>query len=441
MHKNDAIGVIVLNMYKTEGKMKKSIILGLFLALISSMPVWSQTQAQMFQKVGVVGDSLSHGFFGVTVEKKTQDWAYPVLVSKQAGASVSYNELAGPYVNLEDVLKWDCGVFCIASSIIGGNGKTVSLPTHAGITGAEYTTLLKTSGKCEDITATKQDKEWYWETWYWYTYRWVTVADCQDPDKFHQYGLRDAGTQTQIMEKVKPTFLFGTAAANHVLCTALHTSTDCLDEARYKRDIRAFFARMSAMGSLKGGVLFTIPNVTAIAFLEKYTDPQGRANYSGLKAFFRGSVSDPNQVLDATEVAKISTFLTMLNNEIKAQGATMRFAVADLKVIFDDMKENGRPLASSTGWSPGNARAAWPLPNQPGVFGLDGVHPNMFGHSVFANELIKAINSRYGFAIPQVSEYTAWYYDSLNRNPVDLKKFLTENIFGQAISWVVSIFA
>lgn len=64
----------------------------------------------------------------------------------------------------------------------------------------------------------------------------------------------------------------------------------------------------------------------------------------------------------------------------------------------------------------------------------------MYGHSLFANELIKAINTRYGYSIPQVSEYTAWYYDSLNRNPVDLKKFLTENIFGQAISWVISIF-
>ncbi|GBF48670.1 hypothetical protein LPTSP4_01700 [Leptospira ryugenii] len=441
MNKNATNSVNVLKMFRSEDKMKKIGIFGALLALWLASPLAAQSQTEMFSRVGVVGDSLSHGFFGVTVEKKTQDWAYPVLVSKQAGASVSYNVLKGPYVNLEDVLKWDCGVFCIAGAIIGGNQTTVSLPSHAGITGAEYTTLLRTSGKCEDVTATKQEKQWYWRTWYHFTYRWVTVADCKEPDKFHQFGLRSSGTQTEIMEKVKPTFLFGTAGANHVLCTALHTSLDCLDEARFKRDIREFFRRMSAMGSLKGGVLFTIPNVTAIAFLERYQDPQGRANYSGLKAFFRNSVSDPNQVLDATEINTISNFLTMLNNEIKAQGATMRFAVADLKVIFDDLKENGRPIRSSSGYSPGNARANWPLPNQPGVFGLDGVHPNMFGHAVFANELIKAINTRYGFSIPQVSEYTAWYYDSLNRNPVDLKKFLTENIFGQAISWVVSIFA
>lgn len=45
----------------------------------------------------------------------------------------------------------------------------------------------------------------------------------------------------------------------------------------------------------------------------------------------------------------------------------------------------------------------------------------MYGHAVMANELIKAINAKYGVAIPQVSEYNAWYYDELNRNPVDLK--------------------
>lgn len=30
----------------------------------------AQSQAQLFAKPGVIGDSLSHGFFGATVEKK-----------------------------------------------------------------------------------------------------------------------------------------------------------------------------------------------------------------------------------------------------------------------------------------------------------------------------------------------------------------------------------
>lgn len=420
----------------------KSIKLITLILSLCSLSLSAQvTVGQLFQKPAVIGDSLSQGFYGVTVERKTQDWAYPVLVSKQAGSNVSYNVLKGPYANLEDILKLNCGPICLASAIIGGNDSTVALPTHAGITGADYTNALYTNGSCEDIRATKLVKEWYWETWYWYTYRWVTAPDCVQSDKFHQYGLRDAGTQIQIMEKVKPTFLFGTVAANHVLCTALATNLACLDYPRFEKDIRESMRRLAAMGSLKGGVLFTVPNVTAIGYLEKYTDPQNRPGFSGRKAFYRSSVSSADQVLDDTEVATITTFLTNLNNEVKAQATSMGFALADAKVLFDDIKENGRPIKSPNGYSPGSARATWPLPNQPGLFGLDGVHPNMYGHSVMANELIKAINAKYGVSIAQVSEYNAWYYDDLNRNPVDLKNFLTNNILGQAISWIIGIFA
>lgn len=225
-----------------------------------------------------------------------------------------------------------------------------------------------------------------------------------------------------------------------MLCTVLTTSTSCLDETRYKKDIREVMRRLAAIGSIKGGVLFTVPNVTTLFFLEPYRDPKRRENLTGLKAFYRSSVSHESQVLDSKEVRKITDYLTMLNDEIKVQGAAMGFAVADLKVVFDDLKENGRRIESPSGWSPGHARASWPLPGQPGVFSLDGVHPNMYGHAVFANELIKAINSHYGFSIPQVSEYAAWYYDSLNRDPIDLKKYLTEYTFGIFISWILQTF-
>ncbi|MCB1176833.1 MAG: hypothetical protein KDK36_04550, partial [Leptospiraceae bacterium] len=181
-------------------------------------------------------------------------------------------------------------------------------------------------------------------------------------------------------------------------------------------------------------------NVTAIAYLEEYKDPQGRGNYSGLKAFYRSSVSSPDEVLDANEIETIRKFTVMLNNELKAQATSMGFALTDAELLFNDIKENGRPIKSSSGWSPGNAGVNWPLPGKPGVFGLDGVHPNLYGHAVMANELIKSINSRYNLNIPQVNEYNAWYNDSLNRNPVDLKNFLTNSIIGQVISWIIGIF-
>jgi hypothetical protein len=413
----------------------------LFIALaLFAGAINAQTRAELFARPGVIGDSLSQGFFGATVESKSQAWAYPVLVAKQGGSNVTYNVLKGPFINLEDVLKGNCGPICIASSIIGGNNSTVALPTHAGITGAEYTTVLKTSGKCEDVTATKQVKDWYWKNWYTFTYRWITVADCVEPDKFHRFGLRESGTQMEIMEKVKPSFIFATAGNNHVLCTALHTSTSCLDDDRFRRDFREFVRRTAAIGSVKGGVIFTTPNVTAIGYLEDYKDPSGRFEYTGRKAFYRASVSSPDHVLDKNELARIVVSLDIVNNEIKAQAAANRWALTDAKLIFDDITANGRPIRNSSGYSPGIARGGWPLPGKPGIFGLDGVHPNMYGHAVLANELIKSINAKYGVSLGLVDEYSAWFYDSLNQKPVDLKNFLSETIFGQFITWVIGVF-
>ncbi len=438
--------------------MRSKLIVGVIAAAIAmgstslfTGALGAQSMRDLFRKPGAMGDSLSQGFYGVTVEAKTQDWAYPVLVSKQAGGNLYYNKLKGPYANLEDVLKLKCGPICLIKTVIGGNSSTVGTPTHAGITGAEYTSVLRTSGKCENIYAKKWKNEFYWKkkrkkVWRWYVnysvpaWRKVQVADCQKPDKFHQYGLRSSGTQMQIMEKVKPSFVFAAVGANHVLCTALGTSLDCLDEARFKRDVREVMSRLRRISSVKGGVIFTVPNVTAIAYLENYRDPRGRASYSGLKAFYRTSVRKTSQALDANEVRTIERFLTMLNNELKNQARASNYALTDAKLVFDDIKENGRPIRASNGYSPGTAGANWPLPGRPGVFGLDGVHPNRYGHAVMANELIKSINAQYGINIGKVDEYSAWYYDSLNRKPVDLKRFLTHNIIGKAISWVVNTF-
>lgn len=405
---------------------------------VMSASVQAVTQQEMFARPGVIGDSLAQGFYGVTVEKKTQDWAYPVLVSKQAGTSLSYNVLNGPYINAEDVFKLQCGPFCIIRSVIGGNTSTVALPTNTAVTGATYTSVLYTTGTCQDVRLRKMglSVRWYYV---FPIFEWVEMPDCQSPSKFHQLGLRDAGTQIEIMQKIRPTFVFATAAANHVLCTALQLNTTCQDMARFKRDFSETMRRLAAIGSVKGGVLFTIPDITSIAYLERYNDPQGRDAYTGLKAFYRSSVSSPYQILDRYEIGRTAEFLRVMNDDIKAQGAAMGFAVADIKVVFDDIRENGRPITGPNGYAPGLARANWPLPNQPGVFGLDGVHPNMLGHAVFSNELIKSINAKYAYNIPKVSEYSAWYYDSLNRNPVNTKDFLGNNLFGQIISWVISV--
>lgn len=379
----------------------KSVRAIIFAACFLMTVAHATSVEELFQRPGVIGDSLSQGFYGVGVQKKTQDWAYPVLVAKQVGAELKYNTLSGPSFNIEDVVKQQCSPGCVAKGLKGVLIAKVHLPSHAGVSGADYTTALKMSGKCADIER---------------------APICLPPDDFHRLALGGAGTQVQIMEKLKPTFLFGSIAANHVLCAAIQTSVNCLDMQRFKRDFAEVMRRMKAMGSLRGGVLFTVPNVTSIPLLEFYRDPLGRKAYTGYKLRMNNIITSPNQILDVDEIKVIKKFTVEMNEAIRQEGGAAGFAVADLETVFDNIQVGGRQITSLNGKKSVIAYAHWPMPGRAGLFALDGVHPNMLGHSVIANEIIRAINYRYRLEIKPISEYLAWENDSLNQEPIDVQR-------------------
>jgi len=412
-------------------------------------PVTPVPLAELFRRPGVIGDSLAQGFYAATVQKKSQDWAYPVIVAKAAGAKVTYNALSGPGVNMEDVFKGWCDPICVALGIIGGQVERVELPTHVGITGSQYVKAVRTSGRCKNVYSEKKVRQkrkkrrWYWLWWYKIVYRWLTLPDCSFPDFYHRFGLDNAGTQIQIMEKIQPSFIFASDAANHVLCTALKTRTSCLNEEEFKRYFGEVMFRFRNIFTVRGGVLFTIPNVNRISYLEPYTDPLGRAELSGLKTFYRTFVTNPEQVLDTSEQAQITEFTEMLNDQIKLEAAVANYAVADIAAVFDDIHFNGREVRSPSGAYLATARTNWPVSDpyyEAGIFGLDGVHPNRYGHTVLATELIKAINIKYAVNIPLPSEYFAWTFDTLNQEPINIKQFLDHTLIGQMTSILISIY-
>ena len=65
-----------------------------------------------------------------------------------------------------------------------------------------------------------------------------------------------------------------------------------------------------------------------------------------------------------------------------------------------------------------------PIGKIPGIFGLDGIHPNQLGHTALANQIIKQINDERHYHIPFMDEYAAWDADRLNQRPVDLKRMV-----------------
>ena len=360
---------------------------------------------------------MSQGFFAATVESKTQEWSFPVLVSKQAGAGqLRYNTFHGPYINLEKLLRLECGPICLAQQI-AGKVESVWMPTHVAVSGADYKDVLYRSGQCKDI---RKDK-------------------CKEPNKYNQWTLGPWGTQIEIIEKARPSFLFLNAAANHVHCATLSTKLECLDEEKFKEHFWETVRRVKAISSIKGGAFFTVPDVTAIRLLEYYEDPEGRPEYSGLKPILQQGVDHPDYVLDAEEIKVIRAFVDMMNQEIRLAAQELNFAVAPVYQRFNEIVAGKVRLVSKSGYSPGLIHANWPTEGKPGILGLDGIHPNKLGHTLMANLIIQAVNQTYQIDIEEIDEYAAWYFDSLNQTPIDLHQVVNGWGVKTVINWLINL--
>ncbi|MBC5993931.1 SGNH/GDSL hydrolase family protein [Pontibacter cellulosilyticus] len=99
-------------------------------------------------------------------------------------------------------------------------------------------------------------------------------------------------------------------------------------------------------------------------------------------------------VLDAAEQKNIKDATTAFNDIIKAQAAAKGLALWDAYSYFNSIKtgfvKNG--VAYSPSFITGN------------LFSLDGVHLTPRGNAIAANEIINAINAKYGSNVPQVDE-------------------------------------
>lgn len=103
--------------------------------------------------------------------------------------------------------------------------------------------------------------------------------------------------------------------------------------------------------------------------------------------------------LDEAELQEISNATQAFNETIRNTAADKSLALFDANAFFKSIQggfaENG--VAYSPAYISGN------------LFSLDGVHPTPRGYAIIANEMIKAINSRYNARIPtvDVTQYRA----------------------------------
>jgi len=102
----------------------------------------------------------------------------------------------------------------------------------------------------------------------------------------------------------------------------------------------------------------------------------------------------PNALtLDAEEIAIATQAANDFNSAISSIAAARNIAVTDINGLFKNIKANGY-TASGVTYTSSYITG--------GLFSLDGVHPTNRGAGVVANEMIKAINAKYGTNITGV---------------------------------------
>jgi hypothetical protein len=483
---------------------------------------------------GAIGDSLSHGAYGITIEPKTQLWAYPPFVVRQMGGRVDQLPPTGDPGNIglrinmiqdmwgfEDMIKGNCPQLagadlsvmnqelkvrindCIATRFpppgaINPNFMTpsmtvdttpTSLPTHAGISGFDYTTVLRTNGVCTDIIVQR------------------TGTTCDKAPGTARSGLDgSASTPIEIMEQTKPHFVFATVGGNHALACALMTLplNTCLDWGRFEEDATETFDRLAKIPQVRGGIVFGVPPLTALAHLRDVTFRVARIEFAAhsaprlrianvsvkmpywrlpsaeqrvqqsaaaiqtLAGFLEVLASPFEQLqdnidlaavpadvlhsiatqlnqaateiqassLDQAEVDQLDGFVRAMNAKMQELSQRNRFAYLDAYTMFQNLRTNGLLIRRADGTPICTVRAEFPLPTQAaggrgcGVFSLDGFHPNKFGHGILTKHLIETLNAYYDLKIPLPDLGPVYQSDSLNQAPIDIIPYLRNASLG-----------
>ena len=194
----------------------------------------------------------------------------------------------------------------------------------------------------------------------------------------------------------------------------------------YKADIGA----LTALSSVKGGVLFAVVDVTNAAlmfhsnllftaykaefdaFAGQVTavDPSCMSNVALISFQMAGAIRAGQHppaitcqpglpglagifVLDSVEVGTVQQYVATYNRYIQAKADSIGWAYVDINPILVQLKASG-------------AIPIFPYPVPDTAFGtyvsLDGIHPTIKAHTLIANEMIDSVNAKYGSSIPAI---------------------------------------
>ncbi len=111
-------------------------------------------------------------------------------------------------------------------------------------------------------------------------------------------------------------------------------------------------------------------------------------------------------ILSENEIAEVRTATAQYNAAIQAMAQNYDLAVADMAARMEDLIA-GLRLDDNSIYTADYFSGITTLPNL--FFSLDGVHPNRKGYVILANEIIDAINEKYGASL---RKYDPGYFDA-----------------------------
>jgi hypothetical protein len=145
-------------------------------------------------------------------------------------------------------------------------------------------------------------------------------------------------------------------------------------------------------GPLQLGDLVLLPAANVIAAGTGI--PLGGYNYVNPAAGSNGLPLPESLILRAAAVADTRTETAKMNAVVDSVATRPFVTRVDIAGLLAGISANGVQIG-------GNLYTSAFITG--GLFSLDGVHPNDLGYALMANQLIDAVNTRFGSAIPQVN--------------------------------------
>ncbi len=390
-----------------------------FFAVVAA-PMFAQRGSADFSRYVALGDSYGAGYSNDSLVISHQQFSYPAVIARQAGAPDFQQPLISePGIPPELVLTSLSPITFVRKSSQNGSPINLNLPrpyNNLSIPGARAGNLITNTGAT------------------------------QSSNPFYQIVLRGLGTAADQALALNPTFISVWIGGNDVLGAVLAGTPAALTPlADFTRDYNLLLDRLVAGAPNAGMVVGGVADVTALPYAN--TIPPFLVNPAtnlpvpgpgGQPIFFIAELGDgtvgqltpgslvmlpastflasgfgipaalapafpglpnvgrplPNAVvLDPAEIAAINARVSEVNAVISAAAASRNIPMVDVQDALNRIRA-GLHFAGVT------LNASFLTG---GIFSNDGFHPTDIGYTIIANEFIREINDSYDTSIPLAS--------------------------------------